>query len=169
MSRDRGLYFSRTVGEVSKAVPLWHVRPVPVRAGSRSAAQAAGIRYEAKVLDYLEETCRGFLAHVPFSFVADNASGRIIPDGIIKSSTKPRLCIVEVKLRHDATGYYQLEFYKKIISKAFPTIEIVTLEVTKGYDPSVILPETPHFVTSDIQQWVDNGTETFGVHIWTGK
>lgn len=164
---DQGIYFTREVGRVDRALALWSTIPVSSRVGL-TAAQSAGLNYEAKVFEHLEVSGELFLAHLPFSFHSGSRVNRIIPDGVMVSRTRAELYIVEVKLRHTAEAYHQLQFYSKIIAKAFPSLKIRRLEVVKYYNPAVILPE-PKTVTDNYKAWLENGKTDYAVYIWSGR
>ena len=61
-----------------------------------------------------------------------------IPDALIFD--RDTLLVVEIKLRHSADAFHQLErFYLPIVRKALPHFRVVPLEIVHFYDPRVRL------------------------------
>lgn len=161
----------RRAGTVQAAWPEWDGRPPNIHSTRRrSAAQRAGIQYEKKVFSMLEAEFDLFLSHLPFRFVAEFGSERCIPDGIILSPRdRSLLTLVEVKHRHTADAWFQLKYlYYPVLRVAFPRHRIQLLEICKGYDPAVKIPERQQLV-EDLASYVNGGGEVNGVYSWTGR
>lgn len=141
-------YFKREVGVVESAMAVFGAaQKIP---SPTSPAAKRGLRFEKLVLRELE------LMHVPgywaaglaFTYTSKGRAARAIPDALWFSADYSTCLIIEVKYRHLADACKQLEFYKKIVSKAFPYIEVATVEVCRWYDPHIKLPKPVHFVRS---------------------
>lgn len=166
-------FFTRKIGAVEWAKPDW---PGALRSSigskGRSAAQAAGIRYERKVFARLDRTFPGrFISHLPFRFKSDLCGWKekAIPDGLIISKAPgeaPRVTVVEVKLRHCVDAWHQLlKVYLPIVQVAFPACRIKVLEVCKWYDPSVRLPGDFELVR-DLEGFERRGISRYGVWVF---
>jgi hypothetical protein len=160
-------YVKRRAGTVSSASLVWDraglASQKPIR--GKSAAQNAGLRYEAKVLGRLNLEWETFLPQVPFRFTSDFVSELCILDGIIFRPPARELILVEVKSRHTADAWFQLRYlYHPVVSVAFPGWGIRLLEICKSYEPGVQLPE-PYALHRSIGEFIEKGA-AFGVVCW---
>lgn len=166
------MYFRRKAGEVQSAWPQWNgSAPFAGKTGNRrSAAQRAGLRYEAKALKHLDQVLPLFLSHLPFCFLAEYGAERCIPDGVaISSRDRSLLTLIEIKHRHSADAWFQLKYlYWPVVRAAFPRHRIQLLEVCGSYDPAVNVPDRQTYV-DDLLSYVEKGGEQFAVYPWSGK
>ena len=141
---------------------------IPDRGRRRSARKRLGVKYEAKVQEYLE-------ASVPEAYVASpwlrfGASGEprlryCQPDGLLFRFDLGLITIVEIKYQHTALSWWQTrQLYEPVLRHLFPLRlwKFSVLEIVKWFDPDVHFPEEIHLVR-DPQKPIHNG---FGVHIW---
>lgn len=167
-------FATRSAGRVASAWPNWAAclkRELPIR--GRSAAQAAGLRYERKVFRKLEKGFPGFISHLPFTFTSPRGREVAIPDGVIFGTEGPgkpaRLTIIEVKLRHTVDAWYQLhQLYLPVVAEAFPGFRIKVLEICKWYDPSVKLPGNFEIVR-DLEGYEVREVSKYGVWVFTDR
>lgn len=160
-------YVKRRAGTVSSASLLWDRAGLPGAGPARgkTAAQNAGLRYEAKVLSRLWSEFGGFLSQVPFRFTSDFVSEKCILDGIIFRPEMRELVLVEVKSRHTADAWFQLRYlYHPVVSVVFPGWGIRLLEICKSYEPGVKLPE-PYVLHKSVEEFLEKGA-AFGVVCW---
>lgn len=141
-------YFKREVGVVESAIAAFGTEtriPAPT-----SPAAKRGLRYERAVLKHLDASALPgyWISGLPFVYTSKGRSARAIPDALWFSADYSTCLIIEVKYRHLADAFKQLAFYRKIIAKAWPGIELSTLEVCRWYDPHIKLPKPVEFVKS---------------------
>lgn len=164
-------YARRRAGNVEWARADWaKVAPANHASRGRTRSQNAGLRYEARAAEMLERELL-FLRHLCFRFTADHSSELCYPDGIAISQSQPSLLtVVEIKHQFTGDGWFQLhKLYLPVVSRAFPRHRIQLLEVVKGYDPSLSLPDKPEIVRS-VCRFVNNGgSSRYGVFIWSGR
>lgn len=143
-------YFKRHLRSELKwasPAPLLYLPKFRPRRGSAKA----GLAYEAKVLQQLTLAhASRFISHLPFSFSEGQGKKAAIPDGLFFSPDFQACCVVEIKLRHTADAYHQLnDFYVPIIHSAFGrSLRVFGLEICKFYDPLVRLPRPPAHLAS---------------------
>jgi len=139
-------YVRRRAGSVSSAWLDWGTAGVVKNRAQkgRTAAQNAGLRFEAKVSAELYRCFPGFLAQVPFAFVSDYSSEKCILDGMVfwdQALASGEMLLVEIKSRHNGDGWFQLRYlYLPVVAKTFPNKKLRLLEICKSYEP-VKLPE----------------------------
>lgn len=150
--------------EASASAPVWFKREVgalreahaqfgqlPRQLAPTSAAAKKGLRFEAKVHGFLQQTYADrFIRSLPFGFSPyAGKPGRAIPDGLLFSGDWRSVCVVEIKLRHTADAWHQLnQFYLPIVRRAWAGIRVSGLEVCAYYDPGQKLPQEVAFVNS---------------------
>lgn len=148
---SRPVYFKRQVGRVSRS---WIGSPFaqPI-SRPRKQSKKLGISYEKKVSAQLSQIYGDlFLPQICFQFEDSSRlnlgkSQSCYIDGILFSRDWKSAILVEIKLRHSADAFHQLwNFYRPIVQKAFPSLEIGCLEICRWYDPSIVLPKKPAFV-----------------------
>lgn len=132
----------------------------------QSRAQRAGLSYERRALKYLEELYPHTFLPSPwlvFRLKNEPYLRWCQPDGLIFNLPESRIIIVEIKLRHMAEAYTQINgIYAPVLRKLFPTFQLRQVEVVNWYDPSAAFP-VPVQLLSNIDL-VPSGR--FGVHIW---
>jgi len=123
---------------------LPHFRP-------RKPGPKAGLAYEAKILQAISSSYKSsFLSHLCFTFDEGKGKKCAIPDGLLFSHDWKECCIIEVKIRHTADAYHQLnDFYVPIVHRAFGSaLRVFGLEICRYYDPLVKLPRPPAHLIS---------------------
>jgi hypothetical protein len=134
----------------------------------RSAAQNAGLRFEAKVSEALTRKYEGFLQQVPFKFVGDHSPEKCILDGILFHHPKMvnrELILVEMKKRHTADAWFQLRYlYHPVVQRVFQNYNLRLLEICKEFELGVVLPE-PYQLHRSVEDFIINGS-SFGVVCW---
>jgi hypothetical protein len=163
------LFATRTAGEVFYSKALWSkAEGRKLSKGLKTTAQTQGLRYEAKVCRAAEKSFRLFMPQLAFQFIAKHDKGLAIPDGIILNESLTAITVVEIKLRHTADGWFQLNnLYYPVVKKAFPQLKVYLLEVTTFADLTAELPGKAELVTS-VNDWVNGEKEckSFGVYSW---
>lgn len=183
------VYFRRSISRIVHAYPEWTAWDLKLPR-AKSAAAKAGTRFEKTVLAALAAQLKGGASHNPaddnevspqtcdlqsmptllpgpvFAFTGvENGrmrSGRAIPDFILIDFSLSWILIGEVKLRHSADAWYQLNnFYIPIVRRALPGFYVSGLEICKYYDPDVRLPERVQFVSKAVEV---GGLDSRGVH-----
>ena len=134
-------------------------------------AQAAGLRYEKRwhqfAAEHLGPSYQTFEnRQIAFS---DEVYGwrTCRPDGIALVGNV--LYIFEVKIRHTADAYWQLEkLYKPVLSHFYPSTDKVLIEVTKNLDPSTPFPVDYHLMHGAEFLLGDSfKLDTFNVLLWS--
>lgn len=148
--------------------------PRPLRG---SAAQKAGLRYEAKVLRLLKECFDGFQASQWFEFEDPSTRGRrwCQPDGLLLRSglsgdgRSKRAFLFEVKIRATSDAWYQLKhLYAPVIQAAYQPEEIYFINICRSFDPSIPFPETPNHL-SEISEAAICAGEARKLSVYTWK
>jgi len=103
----------------------------------KTPAQAAGLRYEQKVVRFLEKRFQ-LIPQLPFEFQAAakpsrNRSFKLIPDVILFHPGGFECVVVEVKHQHSGKACVQLERYRCAVERAWPWMRVGTLEVCANY------------------------------------
>lgn len=143
--------------------------------------KAAGLRYERKGHRYLRElyppTCEGpggfaYIESPWFRYLSKHHSNWhwCQPDGLLFNLQGGHIIIVEFKLRHTQSAWWQTKLlYLPVLDKLFNpdqrklfTFSIV--EVVKWFDPEEPFPTGFRFV----KQLHQIAKGNFGVHIWHG-
>ena len=150
--------------------PTW-VRPIaeppfPLLK-ARGQRARAGLKYEAKVHDYLLD--RFGIRYFPsqwWAYAEGDRTHHCQTDGILIDERSKRLVLFEVKLSHTPTAYWQMEnLYIPILQRwlrATPGWIFCTIEVVKWYDCAVACPRRPRL----IERIEDARPGDFAVHIW---
>lgn len=142
----------------------------------RRGARRAGQLYEQHVQEHL-------LATYPHEYVASpwlrfrNGTPRLEwcqPDGLLVDLTRGLITIVEIKLKHTSSAWWQIRHkYEPVLRTLFnsssgediPLWQFAALEVVKWFDPDTAFPERIH-LTDAPSACVPN---RFHVHIWGGR
>lgn len=146
---------------------LTHDTPAFARNGRYTPGQMRGIRYERKIVEYLERKhSYRFIPH-PWFYYKDRHEDRARwcqPDGLLFSA-RGRLTICEIKLRHTRDAYYQLfELYLPIVKHVFPGWKHAVVEIVRWFDSAEPTPEKAFLCKEP--ELVDPGA--FGVTICKG-
>ena len=152
---------------VSSARLLWGEPPFR-SSGGRTYAQKAGLRYEAKVLDYLRQKFPTTLVspwieyghHEPYSCLCQ-------PDAIIINQPQRLITIAEVKYTHTLQAYKQLKLkYLPVCENIFRAgYRFNLLEITRRLDPAIRYPVTIEFI-EDLEKFLSTPTSHIGVYTW---
>ena len=134
-------------GEVLASELLCGV-PKFIKSGRRRrGAKGVGLRYEAKVQDFLGAEFDGYIPGPWFKYRTSDEPSRTNyaqPDGIIVDIERGQITICEMKYRHCAEAYFQLvDKYLPIVRKFFNNSEIwtyATVEIVHWYDCAVAFP-----------------------------
>ena len=120
----------------------------------RRGAKGLGVRFEQKALRCPSPLVpvalsQRFVSNPILEFIQGSRRQRAIPDALLFSADWKSILVVECKLRHTADAFYQMQgFYLPLVSRAFPSFRVCTLELCKFYDPVVRLPRSVAFVSS---------------------
>lgn len=136
-------------------------------------AQAAGLRYEKKWHEFAAthygpsyQTFED--RQIAFS---DEVYGwrTCRPDGVYYDPLLNWLLMFEVKIRHTADAYWQLEkLYKPVMGHFYPSMDKVLIEVTKNFDPSTPFPCDYHLMHGSEFMLGDNfKLDKFNVLLWS--
>lgn len=104
----------------------------PPRPPQGSISQKVGLRYERRVVEYLEK--KGFQVLPQLSFLLFGGSRRR-PDILLVDASCYSIVVVEVKNIHTPTACWQLNQYMEIVEASFPWARVAGLEVTKAWYP----------------------------------
>jgi len=168
LASDLGSYYKRNTGEIVEAFPNFEVLPREFSGkGKQTAAQKAGLRYERKATQDFETRFKTFLAQLSIVFHTSSSRSSIVLDGVIFSPETGVLALIEYKLRHDSTGWYQLNYYARVARAAFAGWRIKKLEVVKNYYPDAWIGEPFDVIQlHQIEDWIRDGQKDFGVCIY---
>lgn len=137
-----------------------------------SAAQQAGMRYEAHAHGYLSELyCpeRGNKLYAPamwIHYIAELTAGWAQPDGLLLDFDRMMITIIEIKLRHTSDAWWALRrLYEPLIRHLFGTKWSYSVcEVCRWFNRGD-WPEPPT-MCAEPAGLIVNG---FGIHIWSDK
>lgn len=130
---------------------------------ARKGSKAEGLRFERKVLEAFSAAFPDFISSLPLRYYLKNSKrGTVIPDGLLAQAGR-RPVLVEIKLRHTVSAWFQLRLYSAAVRAAVGESPR-RLEVVKWFDPEVRFPE-PALVTSELERFL-SGEEDLGVLIW---
>lgn len=145
-----------------------HFCPPPafaLKGGNRKGRKGEGLRYEAKVQEYLCERSELYLPSPWLIYIVGGRPQWCQPDGIELNYKRGVVTIVEVKLTHTADAARQLRgVYEPVLRRMFsrPNWGVRLIEVTRWVDPDVRFPETTALCADPFKY---EGTN-IGVHIW---
>lgn len=132
--------FRPVVGQVSWAART--SRPDGLSDHSFTAAQKSGKKYEAKVVEYMQERWGDAAIEVgPWLTFSDESKTRrwCQPDILVANETGAM--IFEVKSQHTPNSWFQLrQLYEPVVSHLLG-VETRVCEVCPSYDPAVPFPE----------------------------
>lgn len=132
-----------------------------------TAAQKAGLRYEAKAQLHLRELLTDYCPSPIFYFIDDNGSRKCVPDGIyLPRKFGDPIFVFEIKTQHMPEAWFQLrKLYEPVVRAKFPLSPVGCIEVCRSFDPEMQFPEKP-VLLDDIQQAVRRETRSLGVYVW---
>ncbi len=109
--------------------------------GSKTAAQKQGKRYEAKILKKTDLFTSVTSLKSPWLQYIDAQGLRFCqPDLLL--FYKDIIVLCEIKLSHTANAYFQLEgLYRPVVERLFPGYTVLSLEITRSFDPGIRFPE----------------------------
>ena len=133
-------------------------------------SRAQGRNYEAKVQRYLVDAYPDAYLPAPWFRYETSGSRRghwCQPDGLLFNVRGGVITIVEVKLSHNSSAWWQVRhLYEPVVVACFGSVwRIAAVEVVRWFDPDAPFPET-YCRAPDISK-VPAGA--FGVHIWQGR
>lgn len=119
-----------------------------VSGGSLTAAQRAGLRYEAKAQLYLRSALADYIEAPIVTFLDGGSQGRrIIPDGMIVRGKS--LWIFEIKHQHTHSAWWQLRrLYEPVLRRLEGVERTFCIEMVRSYDPAAGFPEPVRVATS---------------------
>lgn len=111
--------------------------------GSRglTAAQKAGLRYEAKAQDYLSKVLGGLYHVAPYLHFTDLSGSRtVVPDGLYLNDGEA--IVFEIKISHMPDAWWQLRrLYQPVVERLSYVHSVSVIEVVRSFDPSQAFPE----------------------------
>lgn len=130
----------------------------------RKGAAGAGVRFEKRVVEALEEKHSAFLPSPVFTFSTKySPKATCIPDGLL--FTRDEIIIFEVKLRHTIDAWYQLQqLYAPVVKRVFRR-PVRMLEVCRSFNPDEKWPSEFRLV-KDLDEFVTRPETPMGVWIW---
>lgn len=149
--------------------PLGHVSHVNlqnrdyVRAQGMTLAQQAGLRYEAKVQEWMLTRFVNYLSGPVLSFLDDSVVRALKPDGLLIGPS--HIVIFEIKHQHCPEAWWQLEKLYKVALDELYHRPISLVEICRSYDPAMPFPCEVELV-SDLEEWTLKHQPVFGVYVW---
>lgn len=147
--------FRAPVGEIvhsrmSGLTPTFVLEKTRKFAGSYSTAIMKGLKYEAKVHEYMLKNFSRFYIKSPWFYFVDDEGGHWCqPDGLYINQKCGFIIIVEIKHAHTSNAWWQLVgLYKPVVKSLFGDgFDYRLLEVVRWFEPSVNFPNIK--LTSD--------------------
>lgn len=131
-------------------------------AAGTTDAQRAGLRYEAKVQQFLKSRFPAYEAAPWLHFLDDKLARTAQPDGVLKLNNF--VVIFEIKHQHCPEAWWQLErLYRPVIEVIWPNTPVMCIEVCRSYDPSMPFP-CPVTLIEKIDEWCSEPRKEFGVY-----
>jgi hypothetical protein len=153
--------FRAPVGEV-RNVRL-KVTGVSTQRGN-TPAKHAGILYERKAQDHLQELWPHYQRSPTLHFVDDGGARTCIPDGLLL--WEDRAIIFEIKSQHMPEAWWQLRrLYQPVVEALYPAAYVQLIEVVRSFDVAMPFP-TSITLIHDIAGFVKLPITCFGVYIW---
>jgi hypothetical protein len=138
--------------------------PNNLRPNGGTPKRREGLRHEARTHEALYHRYGDLYLNSPWFFIRSprGAFHYAQPDGLLFFPDRGLLAIVEAKLKHVATSYYQTEnLYLPVVRRVFPGWSYSVCEVVRWYDVSTPFP-IRHRVVKEIH---DTQPDEFTVHI----
>lgn len=131
-----------------------------------TAAQKAGLRYEAKAQLWLSEQLGRAYQAAPYLHFEDNSGPRtLIPDGLFFDTGGTAL-VFEIKSQHMPEAWWQLRhLYEPVVRELGFIRRVSCVEVTKSFDPSMGFPEEV-LLRRDLSKLLELPPEPFKVLLW---
>lgn len=128
----------------------WETNPPPFRDSPRpSVAQRAGLRYQARVEEWLAGCdLRGRLVPGPWWAYSECGGPRRYcqPDFVVLLEGGSEAIVIEAKIAWTPAAYWQLEFlYRPVFARIAPSLSISTICITRSYDPAIPAPRAVSF------------------------
>lgn len=162
----------RPAGEVVVAkIPPYG--PPFLRKRRYTGARAEGVRYEAKVQEYLLDRYPGQYLPGPWLHFAERIVGSeraefawrwCQPDGLLVDLEGGIITVIEVKRSHTSDAWWQVRhLYTPVLRKLFPEAlwTFRAVEVVKWFDPATSFPEKTQLCPELLL-----APPNFGIHIW---
>ena len=143
----------------------WSEKKIDFGPGT-TAAQKAGLRFESKAINELEDIFIGGLWRSPALYWIDEEGVHYaVPDALILDERF--VCCVEVKSQHMPEAWWQLrKKYEPILRTIYPETKILLLEICRSLDPSTPFPEHYTYV-EDIPPFIKGAKDgELGVFQW---
>lgn len=143
----------------------WKASCAPTLVGL-TAAQQAGLRYEAKAQVYLQGLLGSTYHAGPYLYFDDCGVPRTaIPDGL-HFDTVGRATIFEIKSQHMPEAWWQLRcLYEPVVRELRFVNWTSCVEVVRSYDPSIGFPEKV-LVFRSPQELLEAPAAAFKVLVW---
>lgn len=126
-----------------------------------SPAQKAGLRYEAKVHEYLKSQFPTYVESPCIHFTDNTGQRTCIPDGYAIAGVS---YVFEIKYQHTPAAWWQLrKLYGPLIEEVYKQPPVL-VEVCHTYDPKLPFPEEVEFI-SDLHSF--SRRDCVGVFRWT--
>lgn len=128
-------------------------------------AQKAGLRYEARVQDWLSNSLKGCYVVAPYLHFRDDSGPRTaIPDGVMFGLH--HATIFEIKSQHTHSAWWQLRRLYEPVVKALSEVRTVMLvEVVRSFDPAAGFPE-PIKLCYALEDALDSESNRIKVLVW---
>ena len=144
--------------------------PQFLRGTKPKGSRAEGVRYEAKVQEFLRSKFppESLISSPWFVFKSGSHAARdrfCQPDALLIDSEAKHVTIIEIKLQHTAFAWWQVrQLYEPVLRRVYTNHTFSALEIVKWLDPNIAFPETFYYAESVEDR--GSGTSKFGVHIF---
>jgi hypothetical protein len=131
----------------------------------RIGRRAQGIKYEQRVHEEFSERYAGYIPSMWFNYADDESDEKWCQtDGLIVDPWRGRIVVVEVKLQHTPSAFYQLfHIYLPVLRALFtPHYSLFPVEVVKWFDIATVCPAKPIMCAEPLNAHAG----CFNVHIW---
>ena len=134
-----------------------------------TAAQQAGLRYEAQAREHLEALVPSWDFGIWWTYV-DQRTGRdrlCQVDAFRVDFFQKLVNVVEIKKRHTSDSWWQLrKLYEPVLRSVYPApYQFNVVEMCESFDPDIRLSE-PIFFVDDLVKWTAAPAPGFGVYRW---
>ena len=159
----------KPAGRVKIASRVDMARRVP--GGGKINRYKEGLRYERAAIRHLSGLfdALGTLISEPcFRFSNGHRSRFCFPDALVILPELSFDLLIEIKTRHTYDAWWQLRhLYYPVVRKAMGK-SLKLLEVTRSYDPAIILPEDETRIVDEAQDVLESDAP-YNIYIWTGR
>lgn len=133
----------------------------------KTAAQKAGLRYEAKVQDFLAGYFSTYVKSPYIRFRDGSGMRMCIPDGLL-CFLPTRAVIFEIKHLHTPDAWWQLKKLYEPVILAAGYNEVQVVEICKSYDAATPFPCKVELLDTDnLRSFALQSPPAFGVLPWT--